>query len=177
MQRHETHHSFKEDTNNQTFCDISPLSTCWLFYACLTSASVVSKMLPVWRAGPGAEAQEAARGVLLHPDLADRGGAEEDAAHRPEHVHPGGPGAHLAGQEPLPPGEPRGTGAPARGTGRKNGQRRTKETNSILIYLVGCPLCLLLLLCCTWLLFGMYFLDDIYCLMRVYAKCQVNIEK
>ena len=107
-------------------------------------------MLPVWRAGPGAEAQEAARGVLLHPDLADRGGAEEDAAHRPEHVHPGGPGAHLAGQEPLPPGEPRETGAPARGTSRKNGRtRRTKETNSILIYLVGCPLCLLLLLCCT----------------------------
>ena len=66
-------------------------------------------MLKDWRAGPGAEAQEAARGVLLHPDLADRGGPEEDAAHRPEHVHPGGPGAHLAGQDPLPPGEPRVT--------------------------------------------------------------------
>ena len=77
-------------------------------------------MLKVWRAGPGAQAQEAAGGVLLHPDLADRGGPEEDAAHRPEHVHPRGPGAYLAGQDPLPPGEPRVTWQPLPGTRREN---------------------------------------------------------
>ena len=62
-------------------------------------------------AGPREETQEAPRGVLLHPDLADRGGAEEDAAHRPQHVHPWRPGAHLPGQDPLRPGEAAWAGA------------------------------------------------------------------
>lgn len=54
---------------------------------------------------PGEEAQTSPRWILLHPDLADRLCPEEDAAHRPQHVHGGGPGAHLIGQDTLQSGK------------------------------------------------------------------------
>lgn len=60
---------------------------------------------PVWRTRPGEETQEKAWRVLLYPDLADRGCFEEDAANRPQHVHPRGSGAHISSQDSLPPGE------------------------------------------------------------------------
>lgn len=54
--------------------------------------------------GPGAHQEEAPWGPVLRADVADRGHAEEDAAHRPEHVRAHRPGPHHAGQDPLRPG-------------------------------------------------------------------------
>lgn len=53
------------------------------------------------RWGPGEETQAAPRRVLLHPDLSDHRCPEEDAAHRPQHVHARRPGAHFLSQETL----------------------------------------------------------------------------
>ena len=51
--------------------------------------------------GRGAYQEEEARGPLLCANVFDRGGAEEDAAHWPEHVLPGRPGAHQHGQDTI----------------------------------------------------------------------------
>lgn len=61
--------------------------------------------LSVVRRGPREETQAPSRGVLLNPDISDRRCPEEDAAHRPQHVHPWRPGAHLAGQDTIQSGE------------------------------------------------------------------------
>lgn len=53
------------------------------------------------RGGSGEETQAAPRRVLLHPDLSDHSCSEEDAAHRPQHVHSRRPGAHFCSQETL----------------------------------------------------------------------------
>lgn len=46
------------------------------------------------RLGHRADKEKEARGSVLGADLADCGGAEKDAAHRPEHVLSCRPGAH-----------------------------------------------------------------------------------
>lgn len=61
--------------------------------------------LCVVRWGPGEETQASPWWILLHPNLSDCCCLEEDAAHRPQHVHPRWPGAHLSGQDSLQPGK------------------------------------------------------------------------
>lgn len=64
---------------------------------------IVSFLLVV-RRRPGEEAQAPSRRVLLGPDLPHRSLPEEAATHRPQHVHPRRPGAHLPRQDTLQSG-------------------------------------------------------------------------
>lgn len=72
---------------------------------CLKIKSQLICFLSVVGRRPGKETQAASWRVLLHPDLPDRGRPEEDAAHRPQHVHPRRPGAHLRRQDTLQSGK------------------------------------------------------------------------
>lgn len=58
-------------------------------------------LLSVVRGRPGEETQAPSRRVLLRPDLPYRSFPEKAAAHRPQHVQPRRPGAHLPRQDTL----------------------------------------------------------------------------